>query len=132
MPVRLKAFDPCRKPLSSGFSSGPRIGRLLIRPDHEGNRLRRKVNLASPIIVFQLSRRAHEKISLFENPDSPVCQPRPASLSQGPLAIVTDVGSGMRWTALMSQTNGLDADGEDALSHRKLPAARAARETMRN
>ena len=32
----------------------------------------------------------------------------------GAARAVTDVGSGMRWTALMSQTSGLDAYGEDA------------------
>ena len=101
-------------------------------PGPRGKSAAPKSQFGKPNHCVSAFKAAHENISLFENPDSPVCQPRPASLSQGPLAIVTDVGSGMRWTALMSQTNGLDADGEDALSHRKLPAARAARETMRN
>ena len=37
---------------------------------------------------------------------------------EGRIAIVTDVGSGMRWTQMACETNALDADGEGVWSWR--------------
>jgi len=52
----------------------------------------------------------------YRNPIHLYVFPRPAFLSEGRLAIVTDVGGGMRWTRWCRRTSGVDAYGEDAWS----------------
>jgi hypothetical protein len=47
-----------------------------------------------------------------ENVYSPAVPPP----QEGRIAIVTDVGSGMRWTLMARETNALDADGEGVWS----------------
>jgi hypothetical protein len=37
---------------------------------------------------------------------------RRSGLPEGRIAIVTDVGHGMRWTQVTTQTSGVNADGE--------------------
>ena len=78
--------------------------------------LRRKTNFANRFKVFALFKLLLENISLFQKPKSAVCPRRPAFLSEGRLAIVTDVGGGMRWTRWCRWTSGTDAYGEDAWS----------------
>ena len=49
---------------------------------------------------------------------------------EGRFAIVTDVGSGMRWTLMARETNALDADGEGVWSwppHAEAKVARSSR-----
>jgi hypothetical protein len=46
--------------------------------------------------------------------------------SEGRIAIVTDVGSGMRWTRWCRQTSDVDADGEVVWSWRPLAGVKLA------
>jgi hypothetical protein len=69
-----------------------------LSPQAAKNSLRAKANFAIPSNEFSAFKPGLENISLFQNRDSRLCPRRPAFLSEGRLAIVTDVEGGMRWT----------------------------------
>jgi hypothetical protein len=81
----------------------------------------------TPACVEKLISRTGSKYSRFSSPFAKIFRfsrsrnhlyvlARPAFLSEGRLAIVTDVGGGMRWTRWYRWTSGIDAYGEDAWS----------------
>jgi hypothetical protein len=77
--------------------------------------LRAKINFASRLNRFSKFKPLRENNSLFPKHESGVSFARPAS-TRGALAIVTNVGSGMRWTPRMRKTSATGAYGEGVWS----------------
>jgi len=77
--------------------------------------MRVKSNFASGFSLIRVVGSPCRKISVSENQKLCIL---PAVLlpQEGRFAIVTDVGSGMRWTLMARETNALDADGKGVWS----------------
>jgi hypothetical protein len=65
-----------------------------------------------------LSSPSAKNISLFQKPKSVVMFAPSRTREEGRIAIVTDVGSGMRWTRRCRETSDTEADGEGVWSWR--------------
>jgi hypothetical protein len=77
--------------------------------------MRAKSNFASGFKLIWVFSSPRRKISLSVN--QKLCFPPAVPPPQeGRIAIVTDVGSGMRWTLMVRETNAPDADGEGVWS----------------
>jgi hypothetical protein len=124
--------------LRSGTLDWPTTGKSLARfPDRaalaksfrRAKSLRRKTKFASRINPVRRAGLEREEVSLpfFRNSwlSAPILLPQ-----EGRIAIVTDVGSGMRWTQQLHQTSVVAADGKGAWSWSPDAGISLARQVM--